>query len=195
MNMCLNHRTVQLSANVLPGDAATKTVQWSSSDESVATVTSTGLVTAVKVGVATITATTDDGSFTDTCMVTVYIPSIAITQNGNELNNTLRIRLPWYKAYKNVSLNLGYIANTEDYARVEWSSNNEKVIVDQNGQVTNSKANSRSANITVKMYDANGKVIATDTVNLSFYKLGWNLLKLMFSLLEDVIVYKIITWN
>ena len=195
MNMCLNHRTVQLAETVFPGDAATKTVKWTSFDESVATVTSTGLVTAVKVGVATITATTDDGSFTDTCMVTVYIPSIAITQNGNELNNTLRIRLPWYKAYKNVSLNLGYIINTEDYARIEWSSDNEKVIVDQNGQVTNSKANSRSANITVNMYDANGKVIATDTVNLSFYKLGWNLLKLMVSLLEDVIVYKIITWN
>ncbi|MBR7287904.1 DNA breaking-rejoining protein, partial [Klebsiella pneumoniae] len=38
---------------------------------SIATVSSTGLVTAVAAGTATITATTADGDFTDTCAVTV----------------------------------------------------------------------------------------------------------------------------
>lgn len=63
--------TGQLTATVTPSNATIKTVTWSSSAEGVATVDSTGLVTAVAEGSATITATTSDGSFTDTCTVTV----------------------------------------------------------------------------------------------------------------------------
>ena len=62
--------TLTLTATVAPADATNKTVTWSSSDESVATVTD-GVVTGVAAGTATITATTQDGGFTDTCEVTV----------------------------------------------------------------------------------------------------------------------------
>lgn len=62
--------TVTLTATVLPENAATKTVTWSSSDESVATVAN-GKVTAVKIGNATITVKTTDGEKTATCAVTV----------------------------------------------------------------------------------------------------------------------------
>ena len=50
-------KSVQLSASVSPSNATSKTVTWSSSDASVASVTGTGNVTAVKAGTATITAT------------------------------------------------------------------------------------------------------------------------------------------
>ena len=61
----------QLTATVLPSGAADKSVSWSSSDETVATVVD-GLVTAGnKAGNATITVTTKDGGFTHTCAVTV----------------------------------------------------------------------------------------------------------------------------
>jgi|GEM_PF-2812313 len=62
--------TDQLSATVTPSDAL-QTVIWSSSDESVAIVSSTGLVYGVASGSATITARTIDNTISDTCEVTI----------------------------------------------------------------------------------------------------------------------------
>ncbi|MBQ9950391.1 MAG: Ig-like domain-containing protein [Clostridia bacterium] len=63
--------TVQLTATVAPEDATNKELVWTTSDEAVATVSETGLVTAVAAGTATITVTTVDGEFTATCTITV----------------------------------------------------------------------------------------------------------------------------
>ncbi len=60
-----------LTATVAPANATTKTFTWSSSNTAVATVSATGLVTGVTAGTATITATTQDGSFTSSCVITV----------------------------------------------------------------------------------------------------------------------------
>jgi len=59
-----------LTATVSPNNATNKSVNWSSSNNSVATV-SNGTVTAVATGNTTITVTTVDGSRTATCTVTV----------------------------------------------------------------------------------------------------------------------------
>lgn len=61
----------QLAATVLPANATDKSVTWTTSASGVATVSSTGLVTFVGAGSATITVTTTDGSHTATCAVTV----------------------------------------------------------------------------------------------------------------------------
>ena len=63
--------TTTIKAIVTPDDATEKAVTWTSSDDTVATVDSNGVVTGVKVGTATITATTIDGSFAATCEVNV----------------------------------------------------------------------------------------------------------------------------
>lgn len=60
-----------LIATVAPATASNKTVTWKSSDDTVATVDTTGNVTGQKAGTATITVTTADGSKTATCAVTV----------------------------------------------------------------------------------------------------------------------------
>ncbi len=54
--------TLQLEAAVTPDNATNKAVTWKSSDTAVATVNASGLVTGVKEGTATITATAADGS-------------------------------------------------------------------------------------------------------------------------------------
>lgn len=70
--------TKQLTANVQPEDATNKNVSWSSDDETVATVSDGGLVTAVAEGVAIITATSEDGNFEDYVGVTVATPKTAL---------------------------------------------------------------------------------------------------------------------
>nr|WP_080472509.1 Ig-like domain-containing protein [Enterococcus faecium] len=67
--------TETLSATVAPDDSTDKSVQFTSSDSTIATVTPIqGKVTAVAAGTATITATTTNGK-TATCEITVTAPS------------------------------------------------------------------------------------------------------------------------
>jgi uncharacterized protein YjdB len=63
--------TQQLSAVIAPANATNQTVTWKSGNNTVATVSTTGLVTGVAVGNTTITVTTQDGSYTATCAVNV----------------------------------------------------------------------------------------------------------------------------
>lgn len=65
--------SIQLEAFVLPESASDKTVTWSSSDETVATVSNEGLVTGLKQGKVTITAKSNDGEKTDESTITVKI--------------------------------------------------------------------------------------------------------------------------
>lgn len=64
-------KTAQLSADVKPSDADNTGVLWESDDEDVATVNKNGKITAVGEGKALITVITEDGEFTDECLVTV----------------------------------------------------------------------------------------------------------------------------
>ena len=70
LSLTAGGETATLTATVLPEDATDKTVTWSSSNETVATV-SDGIVTPVSEGETDITVTTVEGSYTDTCKVTV----------------------------------------------------------------------------------------------------------------------------
>lgn len=60
-----------MTATVTPNNATNKSVTWSSSNASVATVSSSGVVTAASKGTAVITVTTTDGNYKATCTVTV----------------------------------------------------------------------------------------------------------------------------
>ncbi|WP_168735460.1 glycosyl hydrolase 53 family protein [Cohnella fermenti] len=71
--------TKPIVAILAPDDAYNKTVNWTSSDETVATVDANGNVTGVTVGTATITATTADGGYTATTTVTVQSTPVAVT--------------------------------------------------------------------------------------------------------------------
>ena len=72
-----------LTATVSPSNATNKSVTWSSSNTSVATVDSNGKVTAVSAGTATVTVKTNDGGKTATCAVTVKPKTYTITYDAN----------------------------------------------------------------------------------------------------------------
>ncbi len=75
--------TETLVATVIPGNADNRNVIWTSSDSNIATVANNGLVTAIAAGSAYIVATTQDGGFKDSCLVTVNgnIPATGISLN------------------------------------------------------------------------------------------------------------------
>jgi len=119
--------TVTLIAAVQPDNATNKTVTWSSSDSSVATVNN-GLVTAIAEGTAVITVTTDDGDINASCTLTV-------TQEEGVVINGVR----W--ATCNVSLPGTFAAKPEDAGmfyqwnrKVGWSSTDP--MINSNGGAT-----------------------------------------------------------
>lgn len=63
--------TAMLTAEIQPANADTKSVTWNTSDITIAAIGNDGKVLGVKIGTATITATTTDGAKTATCDVTV----------------------------------------------------------------------------------------------------------------------------
>ncbi len=98
--------TLQLTITITPEDATNKDVVWSTSDSAIATVSGSGLVTAMSKGEATITATTVDGNKTDEITITVveeveepstisFLPnySASLIANQNQLNFTVEGRL------------------------------------------------------------------------------------------------------
>lgn len=81
--------TVTITATVAPEEATNPAVTWSSSDESVATVDETGKVTAVAVGNATITATSEDeSSVSADYELTVQQKKAATTTKNNYSGST-----------------------------------------------------------------------------------------------------------
>ena len=67
--------TEQLTATIQPANATNTKVSWTSSDDTVATVSDSGGVRAAAPGAAMITAATDDGNYIAACAVFVNLPS------------------------------------------------------------------------------------------------------------------------
>ena len=118
-----------LTANIIPAHATNRAVVWHSSNPAVATVNANGVVTAVSVGITTITVTTADGEHTATCTVTVL--PIAVTGVTLNRNTTTMFVGGTENLVATVSP-----ANAHNQ-NVTWSSSNPSVAtVDTNGQVT-----------------------------------------------------------
>lgn len=146
-----------LNAVIEPANATNKTVIWSSSDATVATVVN-GVVTPVGVGTATITATTTDGSYTATSTVTVSAPIVNVT--GVKLDQeTLDLTAGEADALLKATIEPANATDTD----VIWSSSDETVATVVDGVVT--PVGKGIAIITVTTKDGSFK--ASTTVNVA----------------------------
>ncbi len=122
--------TRTLTATLQPENASDKNVTWTSSDPEIASVDQEGNVTAVKEGVAIITATSSNGK-TATCTVTVSANFIKVTGISlTPTSATLKVGEELVVTYTIIP------ANSSDQ-NVTWTSSNPEVAtVDENGNVT-----------------------------------------------------------
>ena len=79
-----------LDATISPDNATNKKISWSSSKESVATVTPDGIVEAVSAGTAFITATSEDSGVSAKCEITVKEKAIKVVVTGEATNISCR---------------------------------------------------------------------------------------------------------
>jgi uncharacterized protein YjdB len=133
-----------------------KKLTWSSSDESVATVDETGLVTAHKVGTATITVATTDGSnLTANCALTVtpqVVESIELSQTQLVLN-----------IGDEYTLEAVILPDNATDKSVVWASSDSAIVIVTDGVITALAAG--TATITVTAVD-DSKVQATCEVEV-----------------------------
>ena len=121
--------TETLTVTRTPSSVSYPTISWSSSNTSVATVNSSGVVTAVGNGTATITATTTDGTnISKTCSVTVKTPVTGVTVSPTSLSLNVG---GTYTLAKTIT------PSDASNQNVVWSTDNTAVaIVDSSGKVT-----------------------------------------------------------
>ena len=81
-------KTLKLTPTFSPSTTTNKIITWTSSDETVATVSNAGVVTPIKVGSTIITVTSQDGNKTATCTVTVTEASNGTSGSSNTSGNS-----------------------------------------------------------------------------------------------------------
>ena len=123
-------KSFTLVANIEPANATNKTVTWSSSNSTVASVTNMGVVQAKAAGTADITVTTADGGHTATCSFTVTTEDVPLT--GLKLSPAET----HIKVGQASTLNVKYEPVTATHKEVMWETSNAAIVtVDQDGNL------------------------------------------------------------
>ena len=146
--------TVTLTATVKPDDATNKTVTWSTSDASVATVEN-GVVTAKMIGTATITAKAGDK--TATCAITVEATPVT-SVNLDKPSASLKVG-------ETVTLTATVKPDDATDKTVTWSTSDASVATVENGVVTAKMIG--TATITAKAGDKTATCAITVTSSVT----------------------------
>ena len=136
----------ELKASISPSEASNLGVEWKSSNDKVATVSDTGEVLGVGVGMAIITATTKDGGITSNCVVTV-----------RERITSMTLDPPTYRVGVDKSYTISVVVENEAATdqQFKWvSSNSDVASVNKKGKVTGHKMG--TATITAYALDGSG---------------------------------------
>ena len=112
----------QLTANVTPDNATYKAVAWSSSDISVATADSNGVVTGISAGTAEIRARSLDGNYKAVCTVTVTNNKVKSIEKPAE--QTVKYNTPADELVLPKNLKITLEDQTQLNAKVDWDTSN-----------------------------------------------------------------------
>ena len=122
--------SLKLVARIEPANATNKTVTWSSSNSTVASVTNKGVVQAKAAGTADITVTTADGGHTATCSFTVTAEDVPLT--GLKISPAET----HIKVGQAGTLNVKYEPVTATHKAVTWETSDAAIVtVDQDGNL------------------------------------------------------------
>ena len=165
--------TQKLTATVTPSNATNQNVSYKSSNTAVATVDATGLVTAVAIGNAIITVTTQDQSKTATSAITVVsipVTGVTLTPATASINIGSTQQLVAVVTPSNASQNVSYTSSNPSVATVSASGlvtvltagNSIITVTTQSGGFT------AKSSITVKSIPVTGVSISplSSTINL-----------------------------
>ena len=159
-------KTMQLTATVTPTNATNKAVTWKSSNTKIATVSSTGKVTAKSAGTVTITCTAKDGSGKKaTCKVTVTEPKPPVKPTVKVTKVTLNKKAATLSPKETLTLRATVTPTNATNKAVTWKSSNTKIAtVSSTGRVTAKSAGTVTITCTAK--DGSGK---TATCKITVY--------------------------
>lgn len=144
----LTGKSLTLAATVKPSNATYKSIEWESSDLSVATVNSKGVVFATGVGETTITARTNFGATGD------EYAEFALTVTPAVLSINLITESSYIQTGN--SINVGSeVLPTNALQTLRWTSSNSKIAKVTNGTVTG--VSPGKAKITAYTTDGSGK--------------------------------------
>ena len=152
--------TQQLNAEVNPTTATNKNYSWASSNENIATVDENGIVTAISEGTATITATTEDGSHTDTSTIRVLAPDTPII---DVTNIEISSELPSLEVNDTAQLSAEISPADATNQNFTWQSSDHAIAtIDASGLIT---AISEGV-VTITATSQNGAFSDTITINI-----------------------------
>ena len=139
------NKTKTLNATISPSNATNKNLTYKSSNSKIATVSSNGIITALKKGTATITITSNNGK-KDTVKVTVKELNLVKSISLNKTTLSL-------EEGKSEILIASITPSDAINKNIIWSSSNTNVATVVNGKITAIKAGTTT--ITVKSEDGN----------------------------------------
>ena len=172
LNYMLNEKLdlSDMEVTALMSDGTSKKI----SDYDISSIDTSSIGTKTVTVYYTFGETTKSASFE----ITVIAEKVSadIMHNGERINEYTR-KVAWYKGYfcESVQLESGF-SDSDNYT-VKWSSDNSKVLVDENGKVTNKGFFfAREATITLSVTDSAGNILATDSITVKFYKFSFRFL-------------------
>jgi len=155
-----------LEATVLPDNATDKSVNWTSSDEAIATVDAEGVVIGQNAGTTVITATSvSNPDVTATCKITVLLPVIEVMLD--------KIQIVFNEIGETYQLTATVLPENASEKAVTWTSSNEAVCtVSAGGLVTALSAG--TATITVTTVDGGKTTTCEVTVVIPVTEIALN---------------------
>lgn len=137
-------QSLSLNAIIQPSTTSNQNIVWKSNNNSCASVTSDGTVSANATGTATITATTSDGTnLSASCVIVVTNPVISVTLDKTSAEMMVG---------QQIVITASCIPSNADNTSITWSTSDNTVATVENGVVTAKKL----GNATITASSANG---------------------------------------